>query len=450
MTTVLKSLLNRAPPTVGRSSSILSGAGFGPNMESQLRSMTAVGTLFAIVDSISEAVGAVRWGLYRGDDEVPDHPAARLWAMPNPFTSTGEFLQTTQQHYELAGESVWYVGYSNLGMGPPLELWPVRPDRVTPVPDADRFLVGWVYRNAGEQIPWSVREVVQLRRPSPLDPYRGISPVAAALADIYGEQAAASYNNMFFRNSAEPGGIIEVDRHLSDAEWEEMIARWGEQHQGIERSHRIGVIEKAKWVERKYTMRDMQFEALRKLNREFIREAFRYPKSMLGSTEDVNKANALAAGYVFKDWLIRPRVEKVRSALNSKLLPLFGTMGQGLEFRYGEQGDNEILEDDRELAIKARETDATIVKMLVEAGFDPADVLAYVGLPELGYVGAPSMAAMGNRLGRRPLAQDDGARELWGQAEALKVEHPSWTQEQLAEELHLSARQLRRYRETFA
>ncbi|KKK81335.1 hypothetical protein LCGC14_2814460, partial [marine sediment metagenome] len=62
-----------------------------------------------------------------------------------------------------------------------------------------------------------VDDVVQLKMPNPLDPYRGMGPVQSILADLDSERYSAAWNRNFFINGAEPGGIIEVDRRLDDA-----------------------------------------------------------------------------------------------------------------------------------------------------------------------------------------------------------------------------------------
>jgi HK97 family phage portal protein len=259
----------------------------------------------------------VNWRLYRsapsGRDEdrveVTSHAALDLWNAPNPFTTGPAFREATQQHEELTGEQWWVIvrdGRFNI----PLEVWPVRPDRMEPIPDPQDFLVGYIYRGpSGERIPLGVDDVLFLRRPNPIDPYRGMGVVQTILTDLDATKASAEWNRNFFLNSAEPGGIVEVDRRLDDEEFNEFRERWAEQHRGVSNAHRVGVLENGlKWVDRKYSMRDMEFTELRNVNREIIREAFGFPKPMLGSVDDVNRANAEAAAYVFAAWLIRPRL----------------------------------------------------------------------------------------------------------------------------------------------
>src|SRR5258706_3579788 len=97
-------------------------------------------------------------------------------------------------------------------------LWPVRPDRMEPVPDPDSYLAGYVYTapDGQEKIPLTPREVLAVRYPNPLDPYHGIGPVQAVLVDIESARYSAEWNRNFFFNSAAPGGVIPADSDLAD------------------------------------------------------------------------------------------------------------------------------------------------------------------------------------------------------------------------------------------
>jgi HK97 family phage portal protein len=382
---------NRTPvpfaPTTGRAglgSGLLRPAG----QEAQMRAMGGSSTLYAIVDRITTTYAGVEWKLYRSSStgrdedrvEVTRHAALDLWNKPNAFMTGPSFRESAQQHEELTGEQWWVIArHENSTI--PLELWPVRPDRIEPVPDAEEFLLGYLYRGpSGERVPLGVDDVISLRRPNPLDPYRGMGVVQTILMDIDATRASAEWNANFFRNSAEPGGVVEVDRRLDDGEFNEFRDRWAEQHRGVSNAHRVAVLENGlKWVDRKYSMRDMQFTELRGVNREIIREAFGFPKPMLGATDDVNRANAEAAAYVFARWLIQPRLERIREILNTRLLPMYGTTGSGLEFDFC----NPVPED-KEADARTLQQRALAAASLHGAGWFSADILSVVDLPEMG------------------------------------------------------------------
>ena len=358
-------------------------------MVQEMQAFGQVGTLFAIVTKCANATSQVEWKLWRkaksgkkeDRTEVTVHLALNIWNHPNDFFPRQEFVETFQQHHELTGEAWWVIARdprSDL----PLELWPVRPDKMAPVPDKDDFIVGYVYTGPrGEQIPLKVNQVIMLRSPNPMDPYRGMGPVQTILPDLNASNMAAQYVANFFTNSAEPGGIIEVEKRLSDDEFDEMTTRWREQHQGVSNAHRVAVLEQGKWVDRKYSMKDMQFSELRTTTSEIIREAFGFPKPLLGTVDDVNRANAEAAEYVFGKWLIVPRLERIKAALNNDFLKLFYPEGAvpDVEFDY-----ESPVPEDKEFEAVDRKSKADTLAVYLAQGFDPADVLEMLNLPALG------------------------------------------------------------------
>ncbi|MFI6251505.1 phage portal protein [Streptomyces sp. NPDC051016] len=403
--TLLGALFNRANavaaqvpvPFTGRSSTYSRGM-FGSNRsaESQLRAMSAVGTLFAIVDRTSNATALVDWKLWRkaksgrAEDrvEVTSHAALDLWNRPNPYMPRQEFVEASTQHYDLTGETEWVIA-KRPGVNLPLEMWPVRPDRMTPVPDPETFLRGWEYTSPdGERIPLGLDEVIQLRRPNPMDPYRGLSPVLSILPDLDTSRYAAEWSRAFFLNSAQPGGILEVPVHLEDHEFDEMRDRWAEQHKGVGNAHKVAIVEYgAKWADRTISQRDMQFVELRGATSTAIREAYGIPKFAVGDLDDVNRATAEAAKAWFAEQMTIPRLERIKGALNNELLPMYGLTTEGLEFDYCDPVPPDTTVEAEQLT--ARSNAAAV---LVNAGFEPKGTLSAVGMPDIPFTGVVNTA----------------------------------------------------------
>ncbi|MFB4273042.1 phage portal protein [Nonomuraea sp. GTA35] len=421
---------NKAPvPYEGRART-WGGRLFGSrtDAEAQMRTMGSIGTVFGIVHRTSNAFSQVEWGLWEkaesGLDEdrkpVTRHLALDIWNRPNPFYTGQLFRESFQQHLDLVGEAVWVVARNPRMRQIPLELWPVRPDRIEPVPSRENFLAGYVYIGPdGEQVPLRLDEVIRLMMPNPLDPYRGMGPIQSVLSDIDAAKYSAQWNRSFFINSALPGGIIEVPGEWSDGEFEQFRDRWEEQHRGVAAAHRVALLENgAKWVERKFTMKDMQFTEMRGLSREIIREAYTIPKFALGIIDDVNRATAEASKAWFAEMLTVPRLERAKGALNSFFLPLFGDAARNLEFDYCDPVPADAEARDRERLSKAE-----AAQRLVIAGWAPDDVADAVGLPRMTYVGPPAgakppalsnqksgeqlLAGLRGELPAAPVAQDE-------------------------------------------
>lgn len=379
---------NDAPvPLVSRSAGYAFGGGLYDRRDAvgQIDQMANNGTVFGIVNRTSTAVAETEWKLYRkaksGKEEdrvqVTSHALLDLLNKPNAFFSRMLLFESAQQHLDLTGESFLLV--TRAGRIPlPLELWPIRPDRMTPVPHPTKYLAGWVYTSPdGERVPLEVDEVIQTRTPNPKDIYRGLGPVQTVLMDTLGAGYAAEWNANFFRNSAEPGGIIEVPESLTDDDFNQLRDRWNEQHKGVARAHRVAILEQAKWVDRKYTQRDMEFSALRGVSRDAIMEAFGFPRGMLGITDDVNRAQGESGERIFARWLTVPRLNRWRDALNTRLLPMYGDTTRDLEV----DCDSPVPAD--EAAENAERTSkADAAQKLIAAGFDGESVAKAYELPD--------------------------------------------------------------------
>lgn len=356
----------------------------------------SVGTLFSIVSQIGNAFASVPWHLYKRTSirdkkrrqDIPNHPFLTVWDQPNDFMTGRYFREATQQHLDLVGEACIVL---NIIGGIVIEMWPVRPDRLQPVRHPTKFLTGWIYLGpSGEEVPLTREQVIQIKLPNPADPYRGMGPVQAILNDIDAARYSAEWNRNFFINGAQPGGIITVDYKMSDKEFKAFLMRWRQQHQGVANAHRVALLENAKWQDTKFSMSDMQFVELRNLPRELIREAFAFPKPMLGTVDDVNRANAEAGKEIMAENQTKPRLERWKDAINAPkgLLSMFAN-GKTLELDYENPVPINIDQENNQ-----RNSQTSSAKNLVQAGYHPEDAAEACGLPAMRWVGIPSPGQM--------------------------------------------------------
>jgi HK97 family phage portal protein len=381
------------PYSSSRSSSLFAGGSETISGERAYDAYGSVGTLFAIVSQISNAVASTEWHLYRRTSvrdkkrrtEVLNHGFMTVWDRPNPFY-TGDLLrEQVQQHLDLVGEGV--IVLHKIG-SIIVEMWPVRPDRIEPVRHPEKFLTGYIYRGPdGEEVPLELDQVIHIKYPNPKDPYRGMGPVQTVLNDIDAARYSAEWNRNFFINGARPGGIIKVDYRMSDNEFNEFVNRWRQQHQGVANAHRVAVLENAEWLDTSFSMSDMQFVELRNLPRELIREAFAFPKPMLGTVDDVNRANAEAGKEIMAENQTIPRLRRWKSVINTFLLPQFAN-GKSLELDF-----DDPTPLNHEAADRERNSQSSSARNLVLSGYHPDDVSDAMGLPRMRWVGVPSPAS---------------------------------------------------------
>lgn len=378
-----------------------------PGDDALMRAYGTNGTLYANASMLARSTAGPVWKLFRqapqdgrqryttsdqGSDqrvEVIKHQALSVLNKPASMVIDGRettfwtrfsLMEISQIWMDTTGKSHWVVEQDER-LNFPVGLWPVRPDRMTPVPDRKKYLAGWIYTSPDgrEKIPLGPHEVIYNRYPDPLDTYGGTGPVASVLTDIDAVKSAAEYNRNFFLNSAVPGGVLQVEHELDDDEFNRLTNRWRESHKGVSRAHRIAVLENGvTWVQTHLSQKDMDFAGLRMDSRDIIREALAMHKVMTGVTDDVNRASAQTGEEVFASWQVDPRLARWRDVLNYQFLPLFGPTGTGVEFDYVLPMPRNREQDNLELKTKAE-----AALNLVEAGYDQKDVLLAVGLPDM-------------------------------------------------------------------
>lgn len=354
----------------------------------ELKQYGESGTLFGIVSKLASTTSLVKWRLYEsaasGMEEdrveitdVTRNAALKIQKRPNQFMPWQEFCETFQQHIDLTGKAWWVV--AKVG-SLPIELWPVRPDRIFAVPSVRDFIAGYVYTSPdGEQVPLRREDVIMLRWPAPLDIYDGQSPLPALAGDIGNEQAQREWSESFYENSAMPGGIIKTGVRLGDTEFDELVDRWNRSHRGVSNAGRVAVLEQGDFVPMSYTQKDMQYVEARAFTKQQYLDAYGFPKFGLGDVQDVNRASADASKAYMAESLTVPRLERIKAALNFEFLPMFG-MGGRFEFDY----DNPVPEDqETENATLTAKVNALV--SLAAANFDVNDAADVVELPQMGH-----------------------------------------------------------------
>ena len=347
-------LPKRLPTATGGFMGRYSGNQAVNNSVGALNQYGNVGALWGVVNRIAEAVSLVDWNLVKqlpdGTREQVDDAAApakhemtALWIRPNPWMPRQHFLHASDQYMSLAGEVFWLIsaageGISGLpqsGVKPSMELWPIHPGKIIPVPDPDKYIRGYVYKSGGQSVPIEVQHLVQIVIPDPNNPLRGYGPVQSQLTDLDAERLAAQYNRNVLYNDATPGGVISYPDPINDTDWDRIVMRWREQHQGVSNVARVAMLERGgTWQDVKTTYRDMQWKDMRATNRDNIFLPFGIHGAQMGLAEHINRANAETARADFALWLLKPRLERYKFALNDRVVPFTDTGNEGLAMEY--------------------------------------------------------------------------------------------------------------------
>ena len=325
------------------------------NLTNYLSAYGNIGWLHAVVFRIALGCSEVEWTLYDvANQDKPKqifkHPVLSLLKQVNPFQTSNEFIALDTIYNELIGESFWALNFN--GLGEPAEIVLPYPQNMSVIPDKNfPFVKGYVYGSGSDAVPFDVNEIIHFKYPNPLNQYRGLAPARAIGIILDAEQNADKWVNQFFYNSARPDGVIQFDYNLSDEQFDKLKKQWSEKYKGVSKAHQVALLEGGgKYLQIQNSIKDMDFANLKQKNRDVILGVFGMPQSVMGISENVNKANAEAGDYTFARWIVKPRLDWKKAKIQEQLIPKF-RHSENLEI-----GLQEIVPETTEQKIQSAES----------------------------------------------------------------------------------------------
>ena len=267
-----------------------------------------------------------------GEPVGADHPLQRLLDAPNPFWTRGDLWRATETHLSLWGAAFWALERDEHGSI--REIWPLRPDRMRIIPDANSYIKGFVFVGDGSQLaPYIPEDIVWMRYFNPLDEYAGLSPIAPLRLSADMGLDALRANRKLLQNDSAPGLIIETDGDPTDAEVHAFFQRWESRYQGVEKLRRPALLGAGmKATNLGFSPRDMEYIESLRWSLEDIARVFGVPKMMIGDMEHTTYSNFSAARRLFWEDTVSAQLALYQDALQRYLLPHFGDPALRVEF----------------------------------------------------------------------------------------------------------------------
>jgi len=209
----------------------------------------------------------------------------------------------------------------------PREFWLVRPDWVKVIPSADKVIDHYNYYAGGvitEKVEIPRENVIPFKYFHPMNPYRGKGATQAAALPFDILNFAQEYNRNFFFNSAIPSMVFSTDQKISDKAVKRFLAQWQDQFGGRSKSNKIAFLGQGLKLDKaSQSAQELDFAKQMEMMRDDVLAVFKVPKTVLGLTTDVNRANAQATTTAFMERVVTPRMRKFVDSLNEFFLPMF-------------------------------------------------------------------------------------------------------------------------------
>ena len=270
------------------------------------------------VKIVSEGVGGAPLAI---DD-------ARLAALIGCSCGTQPLLEVLAAQMLLHGNAFVQVlrgGASDDG-GSPVELYPLRPERVSVVAGEDGWPVSYTYRLADRAIAIPLEDedgwpaLIHLKAYHPGDDHYGAGSLAAAWPAIAIHNAASGWNRALLENAARPSGALtyrtEDGAGLTAEQFDRLKSELAAAFQGEGNAGRPMLLEGGlTWQAMALSPADMDFATLKAAAARDIALAFGVPPMLLGLPGDNTYSNYREAN---------------RALWRLTLLPLAGRLLDGL------------------------------------------------------------------------------------------------------------------------
>lgn len=287
------------------------------------------GLVYTLVNAIAEDFAKYEPIFWKVDNRTGQkkqyiHPFAKVLENPNPSLSKFDLLVATASFLELTGDAFWYYAVGERSRQPK-EIYLMRPDRVEVVVDGDTGeVIGYKFRNDdGTKIPLEVDEVEHIKTFNPLNQYRGMGTLEAAILYVEIENDTSVFQRNFMKNQATPSGVLTISGKIEKEAFNKLKTQWKEKQAGLANVGKTLFIREAdaKFTKVGLGLDELDLKALKELSEGKIFKMFRVPKIILGDTDQngLGRANAEVADYIFAKRTIDPKQTRLDDAIQKTL-----------------------------------------------------------------------------------------------------------------------------------
>ena len=260
----------------------------------------------------------------------PTDPA--LGALVSATSAGQSLLETLAAQLLLHGNA--FVQVMKDAAGKPVELFALRPERMSVVAGSDGWPVAFAYKLADRSLTIPLEDeggwpnLIHLKGFHPADDHYGAGCLAAAEQAVAIHNAASQWNRALLENAARPSGALVFDSGdgavLSPDQFDRLKAELAGAYAGAGNAGRPMLLEGGlKWQSMAMTPADMDFATLKAAAARDIALAFGVPPMLLGLPGDNTYANYREANRALWRLTLLPLAGKILGGIAEGLSPWF-------------------------------------------------------------------------------------------------------------------------------
>ena len=293
------------------------------------KSAMQIATVYACVRLLAESVACLPLHLYQLDGEdgklkAKDHPLYKiLYRQANPEMTSFSFWEVMMTHLLLWGNA--YAQIVRDGKNGILGLYPLLPENV----EMDRENGGelyYIYHAYTDEVPGETNKDILFRREEVLhipgmgfNGLVGFSPIAMMKNALGTTLAVERYGSSFFKNGAQPSGVLEHPGVLKNPE--KIRENWSTVYGGANNAHKVAVLEEGMHYKPiSLPPEDSQFLSTREFGVEEICRIFRVPPHMVQDLKRSTYNNIEHQSIDFVVHTLAPWLTRIEQAIIKDLL----------------------------------------------------------------------------------------------------------------------------------
>jgi len=290
----------------------------------------AYGWLYACVSTIAQSIAGVPLRVYQrrgGEVRVapPENALSIVLDQVNPQADWPRYCHMMVVDLELCGDHFLYKALAASKKPHLMQLWRLRPEWVRVLPDknAPESIGGYKYMVNSKEITFDTDEIVHILYPNPNNDWYGLGalPPAKDAADV--DSYAIESNRALLKRGANPRGYLKFDSEGITEEQARQAAEDFDKRYAGSKAHRTVGLRGASFEPIQWNPRDLEYNNLRKMNRQEIAAVFKVPLALLG-VEEHSKYTLHEYRKIFWEDCLVPKMRLIEGALNEFLAPDFG------------------------------------------------------------------------------------------------------------------------------
>lgn len=254
-----------------------------------------------------------------------NHDLVKLLDKPNPNQSGFQFRELHATYMKLAGESFWYLVRGRI-TGLPKEMHLIRPDLMDVEINDDK--IGTVKRYVlnladGSKEYFEPEEILHHKYPNPMNPWRGMGVVEAAMTYLQTEEYSSEWTKNSIYNSGRPSGILNLKGKMNDEQFQQLREKFKSEYTGTANAGKTLLLkgfDGIDWAKLGMDLEGVDLQKVKDISREDIMFMFRTSNTIMGITDDVNRANSREMRGVWMENVIKPELDRFVDQVNHSLV----------------------------------------------------------------------------------------------------------------------------------